>query len=78
MLFQFGKLRARAGRAAGFRTGVLSRHEQAIRDAMYPQNAIQERSLNLLPFLSSHGLELLDQLAKHSGVESGSHCLIRL
>ena len=78
MLCQFRKLRAKSGRAEGFRSGVLSRHEQTIRDALYPQNALQERSLNLLPFLSRNGLDLLDSLEKKSGLDSGAHCIIRL
>ena len=78
MLYQFGKLRAKSGRAEGFRTGILSKHEQSIRDALYPQNALQERSLNLLPFLARNGLDLLDKIEKQSGLDCGAHCIIRL
>jgi uncharacterized protein YllA (UPF0747 family) len=78
MLYQFGKLQAKAGRAAGFRTRILSGHEQAIRDALYPQNALQERSLSLLPFLARNGLELLAELGKNAGVEPAAHCVARL
>ena len=78
MLYQFGKLRAKSGRAEGFRTGILSKHEQSIRDALYPQNGLQERSLNLLPFLARNGLDLLDKIEKQSGLDCGAHCIIRL
>ena len=78
MVYQFGKLRAKSGRAEGFRTGILSKHEQSIRDALYPQNALQERSLNLLPFLARNGLDLLDKIEKQSGLDCGAHCIIRL
>lgn len=78
MLYQFGKLRAKSGRAKGFRTGVLSRHEQSIRDALYPQNGLQERSLSLLPFLARNGLELLDAIEKKSGIDSAAHCIVRV
>jgi bacillithiol biosynthesis cysteine-adding enzyme BshC len=78
MLCQFGKLRAKSGRAEGFRSGVLSRHEQSIRDALYPQNELQERLLNLLPFLARNGLDLLDAIEKKSGLDCGAHCIIRL
>lgn len=78
MLYQFGKLRAKTGRAAGFRMGILNLHEQTIRDALYPQNALQERSLSLLPFLVRNGLDLLNELGKHSEAESAAHCLVRL
>ncbi len=78
MLYQFGKLRAKSGRAEGFRTGILSKHEQSIRDALYPQNALQERSLNLVPFLARNGLDLLDKIEKQSGLDCGAHCVMRL
>ncbi len=78
MLYQFGKLRAKSGRAKGFRTGVLSRHEESILSALYPQNGLQERSLNLLPFLARNGLDLLDTIEKKSGVDSAAHWIIRL
>ena len=78
MLYQFGKLRAKSGRAEGFRTGVLSKHEQSILSALYPQNGLQERSLNLLPFLARNGLDLLDAIEKKSGLDSGAHCIVRL
>jgi bacillithiol biosynthesis cysteine-adding enzyme BshC len=78
MLYQFGKLRAKSGRAEGFRTGILSKHEQSILNALYPQNGLQERSLNLLPFLARNGLDLLDTLEKSSGMDSAAHCIIRL
>jgi bacillithiol biosynthesis cysteine-adding enzyme BshC len=78
MIYQFGKLRAKAGRAEGFRAGALNRHEQSIRDALYPQNGLQERSLSLLPFLARNGLDLLDAIEKKSGMDSGAHCIIRL
>lgn len=78
MLYQFGKLRAKSGRAEGFRTGVLSRHEQSIRDALYPQSGLQERSLSLLPFLARNGLDVLEAIGKKSGIDCGAHCIIRL
>jgi len=78
MLYQFGKLRAKAGRAEGFRSGVLNRHEQSIREMLFPQNDLQERSLSLLPFLARNGLELLDRLEKKSGIDASRHCIVRL
>ncbi|MGH9592914.1 MAG: bacillithiol biosynthesis protein BshC, partial [Bryobacteraceae bacterium] len=73
MLFQFCKLRGKAGRAADQRTGVLSRHEQAIRDAIYPDNHMQDRALSFLPFLSTHGDDLLETLSKHAGLGCPAH-----
>jgi bacillithiol biosynthesis cysteine-adding enzyme BshC len=52
MLYQFTKLETKAGRAEGFRTGVLDRHEHILLDALYPHSELQERSLSALPVLA--------------------------
>ncbi len=59
MLYQFNSVRAKAGRAEGFRTGVLDSHEREITSRCCPNNALQERSLSILPFLAANGVELL-------------------
>ena len=72
ILYQFEKLRGKAGRAENFRTGVLDRHEREILGALFPHHGLQERTLCLLPFLARHGVELLDRLyAEMSGEKSG-------
>ena len=63
---QFHKLKAKAARAEGFRSGVLSRHERIIVDSLYPHGGLQERTLCGLPFLAAYGTELLDELSKFS------------
>jgi bacillithiol synthase len=78
MLYQFQKLRGKAGRAENFRTGVLDRHEKAILDSLYPHRALQERTLCLLPFLASFGPELLDRLTTHAGPSAKGHQVIFL
>ena len=50
MLYQFSSLRAKAGRAEGFRTGVLDTHEREITSLLLPNGKLQERTLSLLPF----------------------------
>jgi bacillithiol synthase len=71
ILFQLEKLRQKSGRAADFRSGILTSHENAILGALYPQHALQERTLSLLPFLARHGADLLDALSKHCGLPAG-------
>ena len=78
MLYQFNGLRGKAGRAEGFRTGVLNTHENEIASALFPNNALQERSLCFLPFLASEGKELLDHLDGCIRVGSGEHCVVEL
>ena len=74
MLFQFTGLRAKAGRAEGFRTGVLNTHENEIASWLFPNNALQERSFGLLTFLAAEGTELLDLLDNHIKAGGGEHC----
>jgi bacillithiol biosynthesis cysteine-adding enzyme BshC len=66
MLHQFEQLRAKAGRAENFRSGVLERHERILVDALYPDGGLQERTLCALPMLASNGLGLLDNLLRLS------------
>jgi bacillithiol synthase len=78
MLHQFNGLRAKAGRAEGFRTGVLNTHENEITSSVFPENALQERSYGLLTFLAAEGPELLDHLDRHIKTGSGEHCFLFL
>jgi len=78
MLYQFLKLRGKAGRAGDLRAGVLDRHERILLNALYPHHAPQERTVGLLAFLSAHGKELLDQLQSCAGDGIGRHHILRL
>lgn len=78
MLFQFLKLRGKAGRAANVRTGLLDKHERLLVEALYPNRGLQERTLSLLPFLAMHGAGLLETLEKRSGPEAHGHQLLFL
>lgn len=66
MLHQFEQLRAKAGRAENFRSGVLERHERILVDTLYPDGGLQERTLCALPMLAANGLGLLDNLLRLS------------
>ncbi|MHB8539503.1 MAG: bacillithiol biosynthesis cysteine-adding enzyme BshC [Candidatus Acidiferrales bacterium] len=78
MLYQFEKLRGKAGRAENFRTGVLDRHEKEILGALFPHHGLQERTLCLLPFLARHGIELLDRLASQLEEPCAGHRVVVL
>ncbi len=78
MLYQFGKLRRKAGNAEGMRSGVLERHEQLILDTLFPQRALQERIVCLLPFLASFGVDLLDEIYKHAASSPAKHHIVYL
>lgn len=64
MLHQLLKLKGKASRAEGLRTGVLDRHERILLDSLYPQRGLQERSLCSLPFLATYGPELFDAMER--------------
>jgi bacillithiol biosynthesis cysteine-adding enzyme BshC len=78
MLYQFNSVRSKAGRAEGFRSGVLNSHEREITNLLLPNNELQERSLSLLPFLAAHGVELLDHLDRNIKIGTGEHCILQL
>jgi bacillithiol synthase len=78
ILYQFQGLRSKAGRAEGFRTGVLQTHENEIAEALLPNHGLQERSFSLLPFLASEGRELLDRLDQCIRIGTGEHCVVDL
>ena len=78
MLYQFNGLRAKAGRAEGFRSGVLNAHENEIATFLLPNDGLQERSLSILTFLASEGRELLDLLDRQIRIGTGEHCTAHL
>jgi bacillithiol synthase len=78
MLYQLNGLRAKAGRAEGFRTGVLNTHENEIASLLLPNGALQERSFGLLSFLAAEGPGLLDELDRHIQPGTGDHCFLYL
>src|SRR5262249_28218707 len=78
MMYQFNGLKAKAGRAEGFRSGVISTHENEIASLLLPNKELQERSLSFLPFLATEGRELLDRLGACVRTGSGDHCVVTL
>jgi uncharacterized protein YllA (UPF0747 family) len=78
MLYQFDKLRRKAGRALDHRNGVLTRHETTILETLYPHSDLQERSLSFLPFLAHYGADLLGTLSRHAGIGGPAHQVVRL
>jgi len=64
ILHQIEQLKGKVARAENVRSGILDRHERILVDSLYPNGALQERSLCLLPFLAAHGMGLLDDLTR--------------
>lgn len=78
MLYQFEKLRGKAGRAENARTGVLDRHELELISALYPHRGLQERTLCLAPFLARQGMDLLNRLQAAAGKTCNGHRFVML
>ena len=78
ILYQFSKLKGKAGRAETFRTGVLGMHERLLLDALYPHHDLQERRLCALPFIASNGPQLFDDLARAADIASPQHHILFL
>jgi uncharacterized protein YllA (UPF0747 family) len=78
MLYQFLKLKGKAGRAESVRRGVLGRYEGLMLDALYPHKGLQERSLSPLPWIATYGPAFLDELSRVASVEAQQHRIVFL
>jgi bacillithiol biosynthesis cysteine-adding enzyme BshC len=78
MLYQFGKLRARAARSLALRSAVLDAHEREIAGALLPEGDLQERALCFLPMLAAHGAGLLDELSRKIAFGGAQHQVLYL
>ena len=78
MLYQFQKLRGKAGRAENLRTGLLDKHEQLLTGSLYPHRGLQERTQCLLPFIALHGAALLETLEEHATPGAAQHQVLFL
>ena len=78
MLYHLTSLRERVARAMAFRSSVLDGHERQLVELLYPNEALQERSLCLLPMLASLGMSLLDELLGDIPTDATTHQVIYL
>jgi len=60
--YQLDRLRERAMAAELKRSDVVSRHAEALGDALYPNGALQERGIAAAYYVARHGIELLNSL----------------
>jgi bacillithiol biosynthesis cysteine-adding enzyme BshC len=79
ILYQYAKLGVKAGRAEGFRTGVLACDERRLADILYSKRGLQERTLSALPFMAAQTGNLIDELVDIVHREgSGEHHIVSL
>ncbi len=62
MKYQVERLHRRAARATLRRSELFAAHAQELVDALYPEKALQERTVAGIYFLAKYGLDLVDTL----------------
>ena len=75
---QLDRLRERAMAAELRRSEVVSRHAEALSQALYPQNALQERGVAGIYFVARHGTELLQSLHETLRTDCHDHQILEL
>lgn len=70
---QLEKLRAKLSRAALQRSEVLSKHQRALLQFLYPGQGLQERNVSGIYFLARAGYGLLDQILGAIQVDTSAH-----
>ena len=76
--YQLDRLRERAMAAELRRSEVVSRHAEALSQALYPENALQERGVGGIYFVARHGMELLRSLHESLRTDCHDHQILEL
>src|SRR6202050_587589 len=76
--YQLDRLRERAMAAELRRSEVVSRHAAALSQALYPENALQERGVAGVYFVARHGTELLQSIYDTMRTDCHDHQILEL
>jgi bacillithiol biosynthesis cysteine-adding enzyme BshC len=76
--YQLDRLRERAMAAELRRSEVVSRHAVALSQALYPENALQERGVAGIYFVARHGTELLRSIYDTMRTDCRDHQILEL
>jgi bacillithiol synthase len=76
--YQLDRLRERAMAAELRRSEVVSRHAAALSQALYPENALQERGVAGIYFVARHGMELLRSVHDTMRTDCHDHQILEL
>ncbi|MFZ0300888.1 MAG: bacillithiol biosynthesis cysteine-adding enzyme BshC [Candidatus Sulfotelmatobacter sp.] len=76
--YQLDRLRERAMAAELRRSEVVSRHAAALGQALYPENALQERGVAGVYFVARHGTELLRSIYDTMRTDCHDHQILEL
>lgn len=77
MVHQLEKLRAKLSRAALQRSDLLSKHQHALLQFLYPARDLQERQVSGAYFLGRAGYGLLDRILSEIRVDSSQHQVLQ-
>jgi len=78
MSHQMDRLRARVARAEQQRNDVITRHADALSNALFPNKALQEREVAGVSFVARYGTELLANLYQHVQPDCHDHQVIEV
>ncbi|MFZ0275418.1 MAG: bacillithiol biosynthesis cysteine-adding enzyme BshC [Candidatus Sulfotelmatobacter sp.] len=76
--YQLDRLRERAMAAELRRSEVVSRHAEALSQALYPENALQERGVAGVYYVARHGNELLKSIYDAMRTDCLDHQILEL
>jgi bacillithiol biosynthesis cysteine-adding enzyme BshC len=76
--YQLDRLRERAMAAELRRSEVVSRHAEALSQALYPEDALQERTVAGIYFLARHGTQLLQSIYDSIRTDCLDHQILEL
>jgi bacillithiol biosynthesis cysteine-adding enzyme BshC len=76
--YQINRLHRRASRAELLRNEVITRHADALSDALFPHKALQEREVAGVSFVARYGTELLANLYQKIHPDCHDHQVIEV
>jgi len=76
--YQINRLHRRASRAELLRNEVITRHADALSDALFPHKALQEREVAGVSFMARYGTELLANLYQKIHPDCHDHRIIEV
>ncbi|MGO8797387.1 MAG: bacillithiol biosynthesis cysteine-adding enzyme BshC [Candidatus Sulfotelmatobacter sp.] len=76
--YQLGRLRERATAAELRRSEVVGRHAESLSQALYPQNALQERGIGGMYFVARYGTELVESIHESLRTDCNDHQILEL
>jgi uncharacterized protein YllA (UPF0747 family) len=75
---QIDRLQARVARAEQLRNEVVTRHADALSNALFPYKALQEREVAGVSFVARYGRELLANLYEQIQVDCHDHQVVEV